>query len=74
MTNGGSLSSTWPPDDRCSLPWRLATRNRPDFRVLLEAADPVAFLLVGSRQAPDGRPPGMSVFNVFFDIARESPV
>jgi hypothetical protein len=36
-------------------------------RSLIENADPVTFLLVGSRQAPAGRPPEMSVFNVFFD-------
>ena len=41
---------------------------------LLENAEPVTFLLVGSRQAPAGRPPGMSVFNVFFDCAGDSPV
>jgi hypothetical protein len=36
-------------------------------RVLIERADPVTYLLVGSRQSPPDRPPGMSVFNVFFD-------
>ena len=40
---------------------------------LLENADPVTFLLVGSRQAPAGRPPGMSVFNVFFDSPATRP-
>jgi hypothetical protein len=34
---------------------------------LVEGADPVSFLLVGSRQAPPNRPPDMSVFNAFFD-------
>jgi hypothetical protein len=40
---------------------------------LLEHADPVTFLLVGSRQAPADRPPGMSVFNVFFDSPATRP-
>ena len=43
------------------------------FRRLLEGADPVCFLLVGSRQAPEGRPPEMSVFNVFFDSPANRP-
>jgi hypothetical protein len=40
---------------------------------LIENADPVTFLLVGSRQAPPNRPPGMSVFNVFFDTPASRP-
>ena len=39
----------------------------------IENADPVTFLLVGSRQAPAGRPPDMSVFNVFFDTPATRP-
>lgn len=39
----------------------------------LENADPVTFLLVGSREAPSGRPPGMSAFNVFFDAPAKRP-
>ena len=42
-------------------------------RSLIEGADPVTFLLVGSREAPAGRPPGMSVFNVFFDTPAKRP-
>jgi hypothetical protein len=34
---------------------------------LLRGAHPMTYLLVGTRQAPPGRPPEMSVFNVFFD-------
>src|SRR5262245_24410786 len=34
---------------------------------LLKRVDPVAFLTVGTRTAPSGRPPQMSVWNVFFD-------
>jgi hypothetical protein len=40
---------------------------------VLEYADPVNFLLVGSRQEPADRPPGMSVFNVFFDSPATRP-
>jgi hypothetical protein len=42
-------------------------------RRLIEGADPVTFLLVGTRQAPVGRPPEMSVFNVFFDSPANRP-
>ena len=42
-------------------------------RSVVENADPVTFLLVGSRQAPADRPPGMSVFNVFFDSPATRP-
>jgi len=42
-------------------------------RLLLEEIDPETFLLVGSRQAPADRPPGMSVFNVFFDSPAKRP-
>ncbi len=82
----GRLNVEWPMDDeRGQLVLDLAA-GRPlfaslavgdkepgPFRVLLEAADPVAFLLVGSRQAPEGRPPAMSVFNVFFDSPANRP-
>ncbi len=40
---------------------------------LLENADPATFLVVGSREAPSGRPPEMSVFNVFFDAPANRP-
>jgi hypothetical protein len=40
---------------------------------LLEAVDPVTFVTVGSRESPAGRPPEMSVFNVFFDSPAERP-
>src|SRR5262245_40367032 len=40
---------------------------------ILKDADPVTYLLVGSREAPAGRPPGMSVFNVFFDSPAKRP-
>ncbi|MFI5458154.1 MAG: hypothetical protein ACHRXM_22185 [Isosphaerales bacterium] len=40
---------------------------------VLENLDPATYVLVGSRQAPAGRPPGMSVFNVFFDTPANRP-
>jgi hypothetical protein len=40
---------------------------------LLTGVDPMTFLLVGTRQAPSGRPPEMSVFNVFFDNPATRP-
>ncbi len=40
---------------------------------ILENADPVIYLLVGSREAPAGRPPEMSDFNVFFDAPAKRP-
>jgi hypothetical protein len=39
----------------------------------LRDADPVTFLLVGTREAPNGRLPEMSVFNVFFDSPARRP-
>jgi hypothetical protein len=40
---------------------------------LVREADPSTFLIVGSRQNPPGRPPEMSVFNVFFDTPANRP-
>lgn len=51
----------------------VGTGDGRDFRPVLEAADPECFLVVGSRNAPEGRPPGMSVFNVFFDAPAKRP-
>jgi hypothetical protein len=51
----------------------LAPRAGAAARNLLENANPVTFLLVGSREAPAGRPPEMSVFNVFFDTPANRP-
>jgi hypothetical protein len=39
----------------------------------LRRVDPVYFVTVGSRVNPPGRPPGMSVFNVFFDSPARRP-
>jgi hypothetical protein len=38
-----------------------------------QEVDPVTFLLVGTREGPTGRPPEMSVFNVFFDSPARRP-
>jgi hypothetical protein len=45
----------------------------PDARPVLERVEPVYFVTVGTRSAPPGRPPGMSVFNVFFDSPAQRP-
>jgi hypothetical protein len=40
---------------------------------VLAGVDPVTFVTVGSRVNPPDRPPGMSVFNVFFDSPAKRP-
>jgi hypothetical protein len=40
---------------------------------LLRGIDPVTFVTVGTRDSPPDRPPGMSVFNVFFDSPATRP-
>jgi hypothetical protein len=44
-----------------------------DARVVLQNIDPVTFLTVGTREAPSGRPPQMSMWNVFFDNPAKRP-
>jgi hypothetical protein len=53
----------------------IGLRSHPgaENRTLIKEADPVTFLLVGTREAPGGRPPGMSVFNTFFDAPANRP-
>lgn len=41
---------------------------------LWKGLDPVFFLTVGTRESPPDRPPGMSVFNVFFDSPAGRPL
>jgi hypothetical protein len=41
--------------------------------VLLRGVEPLVFLTVGTRQAPAGRPPQMSLFNTFFDKPASRP-
>ncbi len=79
------LALEWPMQDaergRARLDFRenrplvreIGTITAGRFRPILEDADPTAFLLVGERRAPGGRPPGMSVFNVFFDSPADRP-
>jgi hypothetical protein len=67
---------------------RLALDSRPDRPLIaflnisgahgpgaaiVEGADPVTFLTVGTRVAPPDRPPGMSEFNTFFDAPAKRP-
>ncbi|HXG10321.1 MAG TPA: hypothetical protein VNK04_11200 [Gemmataceae bacterium] len=40
---------------------------------LLRGVEPVTFLTVGTRSAPSGRPPQMSIWNVFFDKPASRP-
>ena len=40
---------------------------------ILKGLDPVTFVTVGTRVNPPDRPPGMSVFNVFFDSPAKRP-
>ncbi|MCA1684506.1 MAG: hypothetical protein LC745_00675 [Planctomycetia bacterium] len=40
---------------------------------VLKGVDPVTFVTVGTRVNPPDRPPGMSVFNVFFDSPAKRP-
>src|SRR5690242_11716447 len=44
---------------------RLAIVAGNETTTLLEHADPVTYLVVGTRVPPEGRPPAMSAFNVF---------
>ena len=43
------------------------------YQSLLKGVDPVYFVTVGTRNAPGGRPPAMSVFNTFFDSPAQRP-
>ena len=59
---------------RSSAGWELAGHcSGESVQSIIENADPVTFLLVGTRQAPANRPPHMSVFNVFFDTPAARP-
>ena len=84
--DGERLKIGWPMDDergqlildlKAGAPLvasiAFAATEGAEFRRVLEGADPVCFLLVGSRQAPEGRPPSMSIFNVFFDSPANRP-
>jgi hypothetical protein len=51
----------------------LASRGDQAFQPILRDVDPVTFVVVGERRTPGGEPPGMSVFNVFFDSPAQRP-
>ena len=51
----------------------IAAKGGEPFRPVLQGVDPVTFVVVGERRAPVGRPPEMSVFNVFFDSPASRP-
>ncbi len=86
VDGGNALEITW-PRDRSEAPGRLVVDLRPDhprFRSIgtvrsgshAEVAvgvEPAVWVTVGSRENPPGRPPGMSVFNVFFDNPASRP-
>jgi hypothetical protein len=80
---GAAINVEWPLGDEPAETGRLAldlragkplfaslailSRDGRPAATLLEGVDPVTFVTVGTRVNPPGRPPGMSVFNVFFD-------
>ena len=51
----------------------IAAQAGEPFRPVLQGVDPATFVVVGERRAPAGRPPEMSVFNVFFDSPATRP-
>ena len=51
----------------------VSPRPGASFQPILQSVDPVTFVVVGERRAPEGRPPQMSVFNVFFDSPASRP-
>ncbi|MFO0951120.1 MAG: hypothetical protein U0835_08210 [Isosphaeraceae bacterium] len=83
--DGEALSLSWPAGDGRSA--RLDLNLRPGQPLIrgfgiaagpgdplaVRDVDPVLFVTVGSRENPPGRPPGMSVFNVFFDNPANRP-
>ncbi|WP_148596656.1 CehA/McbA family metallohydrolase domain-containing protein [Aquisphaera giovannonii] len=82
----GRVAVTWPIDGK-QLGWltldgrsgtplieQLSIRGEGGSEAnILEAVDPTAFVVVGERRAPAGRPPSMSEFNTFFDSPAERP-
>jgi hypothetical protein len=51
----------------------IAAGAKDEATPLLENVEPVTFLTVGIRSAPEGRPPEMPVWNVFFDKPASRP-
>ncbi len=52
---------------------RIASKPAETGETIIESVEPVTFVTVGTRQAPPGRPPDMSVWNVFFDTPAKRP-
>lgn len=80
------LLVSWPMDDNEVGRLTLDLRSRQplieslavasgvsESNTLVRGVEPLVFLVVGSRQAPAGRPPQMSLFNVFFDKPASRP-
>src|SRR5262249_45410966 len=84
---GGRIRATWPivhgGTARLSIDarpghvlidrLRIETARGSETKDLLSGVDPVYFVTVGTRTQPRGDPPGMSVFNVFFDAPASRP-
>jgi hypothetical protein len=51
----------------------LAREGSEKFEPLVEGVDPTVFVTVGSRNAPRGHPPQMSIWNTFFDNPASRP-
>jgi len=52
---------------------RTATSTNDAGRAIVENVEPTTFVTVGTRQPPPGRPPEMSIWNVFFDTPAKRP-
>ena len=52
---------------------QIASKPAEPGESIIEGVEPVTFVTVGTRQAPPGRPPDMSVWNVFFDTPAKRP-
>ena len=53
--------------------FRIGSKLADPGETIIEGVEPVTFVTVGSRQAPPGRPPEMSIWNVFFDTPAKRP-
>jgi hypothetical protein len=87
LRDGGRLKVAWPMADkefgRLTLDLRpgrprieglgIAASLSEAAEPLLQGVEPLAFLTVGTREAPSGRPPGMSIWNMFFDNPGKRP-
>src|SRR5690348_14010389 len=62
------LRSKQPLIERLSI-----TSGSSKLETIVRGIEPLVFLTVGTRQAPPGRPPEMSLFNTFFDKPASRP-